>query len=497
MSAIGVELDREYVKRKKLAGFARAAWHQVEPPVTLVDGKPQRSKPKWSWHLDAICEHLIAVSAGEIQNLLINVPPGCTKTQLTGVYWPSWEWTERPETSFAFTTYAQDLSDRTAKRQRDLIKSDWYQDRWGDVCSISHESTQQVRLFENTRRGHRLSTSVGGAVTGFHASIIVGDDLNKARDARGKAIVDPKAIESAGEYWFQDITTRGNDPANLKKVLIMQRLHERDVAGRCIDRGDYVHLCLPMRFEGERKCMTIIGFEDPRTDEGELLCPERFPEEVVSQLEQDLQPRAAAAQLQQRPVPAGGNIFKSSHWRTWGGADDEWRELPKLGYTMLQSWDCAFKDEADSSFVVGQVWMQFRALMFLLDEVRARMDITATCNAIEKLTERWPDAHKKLIEDKANGPAVVQTLRNRVGGLELITPQGGKIVRAHAAEPYFSSGNVLIPHESIAPWVPEYRAELEGFPVARYNDRVDATTQAVVYMTSGGVSRYLDALRNL
>jgi predicted phage terminase large subunit-like protein len=153
--------------------------------------------------------------------------------------------------------------------------------------------------------------------------------------------------------------------------------------------------------------------------------------------------------------------------------------IPAQFDTMLQSWDMAFKDGATSDYVVGQVWGANKADRFLLDQRRERMDMPSTKEAVKDLSRRWPKAGTKLIEDKANGPAVIQELRHDVAGLTEVNPEGGKLARAHAVSPQVESGNVYLPHPALAPWVDAFIEEAAGFPKSRNDDQVDAMTQAL------------------
>ena len=203
-----------------------------------------------------------------------------------------------------------------------------------------------------------------------------------------------------------------------------------------------------------------------------------------------------AGQYQQRPAPAEGGIFKRFWWRYWRPAhldlppvpvrmpDGEIQNIqavpvPALFDTMIQSWDMAFKDLATSDYVVGQVWGAIQADRFLMDQRRARMDMPATKEAVKELSNLWPKTATKLVEDKANGPAVIQELRHDLSGLIEVNPEGGKIARAHAISPQAESGNIYLPHPAIAPWVEAFIEEAAAFPNGRNDDQVDAMTQAL------------------
>lgn len=467
-----------------LAAYIREAWPIVEPKRRYIHG----------WHIDAIAEHLEAVSRAEIQYLLIAVPPRHAKSLSVCVFWPTWEWTWWPETRWLTSSYGQALATRDALKSRRIIQSPWYQERWGYVFQLTGDQNQKMR-YENDRMGYRLATSVGGTGTGEGGDRIIVDDPIKAGDALSDTI-----REAANDWWDGTMSTRGNDPDTAAWVIIGQRLHERDLAGYLMEQMElggerYELLILPAEYEPSTH-VTRTGWRDPRTEPGELLWPERFDRDELEKLKRKLGSRGAAAQLQQRPAPAEGAIFKKYWWRFWKPAGIELPpvrvrsadgstfealvvDLPESLDEELQSWDMTFKDLKHNDFVCGQVWGKKGADRFLLDQVRDRLDIVATVKAVRGLTANWPGAVAKLIENKANGPAVVQLLRHEIPGLIEVEPQGGKVSRANAIAPTVESGNVYLPHPHIAPWVWDYIDEFTSFPVAPHDDQVDATSQAL------------------
>jgi predicted phage terminase large subunit-like protein len=162
--------------------------------------------------------------------------------------------------------------------------------------------------------------------------------------------------------------------------------------------------------------------------------------------------------------------------------------IPAQFDQMIQSWDMAFKDLATSDYVVGQVWGAVKADRYLLDQIRNRWDMPATKAAVKELSLRWPKAGTRVVEDKANGPAVIQELRHDVPGLIAVTPEGGKVARAQAVSPQVESGNVHLPHPALASWVEDLIEEMAAFPHGRNDDQVDAMTQALNRMRSGSAS---------
>jgi predicted phage terminase large subunit-like protein len=467
--------------RRWLSHFIRQAWAQVEPGTTYTHG----------WHIDAIAEHLEAVSRRQIRRLIINEPPRHMKSIEACVCWPAWDWLDHPERRFLSASYALVLSRRDAVRTRRLIQSPWYQHRWGDRFAMAEDQNEKTR-YENDKGGYRIATSTGGSATGDGGDILILDDPHKAQDAQSDTI-----RENDLDWWRETWSTRLNDPRTSCEVIIMQRLHERDVTGYVLaEVGGYEHLMLPARFEPERRCSTSIGWSDPRKEDGELLWTERYNSAELAVTEKKLGSYGTAGQMQQSPSPAGGGLFKSWWLRFWYPADvsaipapervrkpdGTWHECHQValpdgltGHT--QSWDCSFKDKASSDNVAGQVWAERGAESFLLDSMGDKMDIVATMQAIKLLTERWPQAAAKLVEDKANGTAVIQMLKLEVPGLIAIEPQGGKIVRANAVAPFVEAGNVYLPHPALFPWVRALMTELTTFPNAANDDQVDSLTQ--------------------
>jgi predicted phage terminase large subunit-like protein len=473
------EIEQEQAKRS-LREFVRQAWPIVEPATPFVPG----------WHIDAIIDHLESVSNGHIRNLLINVPPRHMKSLLVSVFWPAWEWIPWPERRWLYSSYAAQLSIRDSVKNRRLIDSDWYQERWADRFALTGDQNTKG-TFENDRSGYRLSTSVGGAATGEGGDRIVCDDPHNVQEAESDSV-----RKGTIEWYDVVMSTRVNDPRSAAKVVVMQRCHQQDLSGHLLEQGGWEHLCLPAEYEGPGR-VTSIGFSDPRTEPGELLWAERFGPEELESLKRSLGSYAAAGQLQQRPSPAGGGIFKR-HWFRY--FQPRGANLPPVAVSLpdgtqmsvaaieapfrvdesLQSWDCTFKDLDTSDYVVGQVWERLGPAYLLGDQVRVRMDCPATVKAVRELSAKWPQCLAKLIEDKANGSAVIQMLSTHIPGIIPVNPEGGKIARAMAVSPLIEAGNVYLPHPLYAPWVNDFIEECAAFPNGAHDDQVDAMTQALL-----------------
>lgn len=473
-------LDRALVAELGLREFVRLAWPLVEPAPLL-----------WNWHHDAMCEHLEAVFRDEIESLVINVPPGMSKSLVCSVLWPAWVWTQRPDWRWITGSYSGEVSMRDARKSRTLIESDWYRERWPEVRLPNDASASKaVGAYYTTAGGMRYSTTVRGSVLGQHADAHVIDDPH-----------DPAGVASLAELeatiaWHREtMATRFRDPKHPRKVLVMQRLHERDLTSEFVREGATV-LCLPMRYE---RAHPHRWARDPRTEEGELLMPARYPEAVVQKLETKLGPTAAAAQAQQRPHRGGGGIFKKEYFVR------RWTHLPPGGVWTI-SVDAAFKKTDDSDYVAIQAWLNVGTTHYLVDQDHGRMGFAETCKRLLAFCERYPQATGKLIEDKANGPAIIDALKGKIVGLVPVTPEGGKEARAQASEPLWAAGNVVLPDEHHAhyddgrvgaPWVAAFVAEHEAFPRGAHDDQVDASTQYLTRHAKSFASALEQAMEQL
>lgn len=473
--------------RTSFRAFIPEAWAVIEP---------EPFKP--GWHLDAIAEHLEAVTAGAIRNLLVNLPPRHSKSTLVSVLWPVWEWLTRPQERYLTASYAQSLAIRDALKSRRLIQSGWFRRRWGDlsrapVFRLTGDMNTKSR-YDNSAGGFRIASSVDGSNTGEGGSRIVIDDPHNAKeslsDVSRLAVID---------WWDRVMSTRRNDPERSARIVIAQRLHERDLPGHILAKGgDWTHLRLPAEYDGKR-FMTTIGWTDPRKNLGDLLWPQQYDRPALEELKRDLGPSNVPGQLQQTPSPPGGAVVKRKYLRYWQPADQdlgpvEWIDddgqvrkalvvpLPSRFDEQAQSWDCTFKESKTADFVVGTVWGRLKADKYLLDCSRDRRDIVATLQEIKALTRRWPLARLKIIEEKANGAAVIRILHDSVPGLIAFNPDkyGDKLARLNACLPDIEAGNVYLPHPRLASWVAVFVDELLKFPNDEHDDQVDSMTQMLI-----------------
>ena len=288
--------------RRRLADFIRAAWPQVEPGRPLV----------WGRHLDAMCEHLEAVTAGQIQNLVIEIPPGCTKSRLVGVFWPCWEWLRAPETRWLFFSNSDDLATRESLACRRLWEGDWAATHYPDAVRITTDQNTKT-WYENERAGHRHALSIGANATGKKADRLVVDDANDAEKVQGAA--NRTAVNSR---WDNAIYDRVIDFKASSRVLVGQRTHRDDLIGHVKAAGSVDVLTIPEQFERARRTTTSIGWTDWRRDDGEFLRPDQFGPAEAEQAKRRLGSMGYRAKHQQDPQSPEGVLFKAA-WlaRRW------------------------------------------------------------------------------------------------------------------------------------------------------------------------------------
>lgn len=468
--------------------FVKQSWHVVEPGVPFME----------SWHIEEICEHLEAVSAGEIHRLLINIPPRHSKSTIVSVMWPAWEWITDPAQKFLCASYSGTLSTRDNLKTRRLLQSPWYQERWGHMFKFAGDQNAKQR-FENDKTGYRLATSVGGTATGEGGSRLILDDPHGAQAAQSEA------MRESDLEWFDMVwSTRLNNPKTDAMVTVMQRLHERDISGHILnDIRGWEHICIPAEWDGKHR-KTILGAYDPRKVKGELICPDRFGDKEITMLKQLLGSYGSAGQLQQDPTPSGGGILKTKHFGLWS-ADDG---LPPFEY-ILQSYDCAFTEKTTGDPTACTVWAMFThkgernaMLIDAWDEHLSYPDLRA--KAIKDWTTEYGGMSKEsphsrarrpdriLVEAKASGQSLLQDLRlAKVPAVGYNPGKADKISRAHQAAPTLELGLLWIPESKKnrgqpVSWSAAFLKQLAKFPVAEHDDYVDTFTQAVIYLKDDG-----------
>lgn len=465
----------ERAKRRLFNFFVDYAWPVLQPGTAYSD----------NWHVHAICEHLEAVTSGEIKRLLINMPFRMLKSTLITQTWPAWEWLVNPSIQYLSASYSKDVATRDAVDSRRIIESEAYQRSFGHQFKMTTDQNVKTR-YENDKKGTRTTTSTESAGTGFGGNRILVDDPVSALQADSEA----DRLQSV-EWWKGTASTRLNNPKSDAIVVVQQRLHTDDLSGYILANEPslgWVHLVLPMRFDPALRKTTSLGFVDPRKIKGELLSPDRLPESVVSEMETRLGGYHTSAQLQQNPAPREGVIFKKSDWKYYQVLPSQ---IAKNMDEIIWSWDCAFKGSLGSDNVAGLCIGRRGADKYLLARVSEKMTFSKTLTQVE-VCRNSPQFAKKtiavLVEDKANGPAVIDTLKDRIPALLPITPQGGKVARANAVQPQHEAGNFYLPDPQLpgCEWVEDLVDLFSRFTGAQggVDDDVDAWTQGVQWFNT-------------
>lgn len=494
-----VEIPSEYAVlaekcRRSFSFFVKLFWSVAEPSAKLI----------WGWHMDAVCTHLQRTEEGHIKNLIIAIPPRHTKSVTVSVMFKAWLWTRDPGKRTIGVSYASSLSIRDSRKCRMIVESAQYKALFGDTVKLSKDSNKVIR-YDTTAGGMVFATSVGGLMTGEGANYVIADDMHNLKEIHS----DLKR-ENANEIWDKVLSSRLNPPVEKGHfIIIAQRGHSRDLIGHVLEKekqrksNTYTTLVLPAEFEPENRCRTYLGkkengedwwWEDPRTEPGELLWPQGCPKSFLEDQKVNLGAWAYAAQYQQRPVPKEGGIFQAEWFGRYLQAELPYRTLwDDSCISVDMNFGTSKKDASNISFVVGLAMCRVGAKFYVLDMIRGQWKYVEAKKRLLAFFVKWHFILAKLIENKANGPAVINDLTESEGmsGIIPIDPKdfgGDKVSRANSVTPVCEAGNVFLPFEGTAEHegdkvgreiTPLIIGELEQFPMGPTNDIVDAFTQAI------------------
>jgi predicted phage terminase large subunit-like protein len=459
-------LQDELITRKAMQSlrlFVEWLWPVLEPRTLFLP----------NWHIDLTCEYLEAVTAGEIRRLVINVPPRSMKSILVSILWPLWEWIRQPAGRWLFVSYSEVLANRHALDRRRLIRHPSFQHRWGETVQLTRDQATKLEI-HNTRGGIMRATSIDGSVTGMGGNRIVIDDPHNPTQAESDL-----QRAHAVDFYTQTLSTRLDDPQRDAIILVMQRLHTRDLAAICLEEG-FRHLCLPAL----APTRTMIEF--PRSGllkvrtAGEPLWPAREDAAQLEQRRRTLGEYGFAGQYQQEPVPHAGGVFHREWWR--------YAEPPAEFDEIIQSWDLTFTADEGADYVVGLVAGRVGALVYVLDRFKAKVSFVDTIAAIRQMCAKYPTTRAVLIEDAANGAAAVDVLRREIPGIIAVRPEGAKEARAQAVSPQVEAGQVILPPPRFSDgrlipgrdWVEDLVDVCALFPKGPHDDDVDAISQLLL-----------------
>lgn len=424
---------------------------------------------------------LQSIADDGLKRAMVFMPPRHGKTELISRVFPAYYLRRHPERWAGLCSYEAGLAQDFSRTARDsFIRSG------GRLKGDS----QAVHLWQTEERGGMWAAGVGGPITGrgFHLGII-DDPIKNDEEAASET------IRRKHKSWYDStFLTRGEPGHSI--VVVQTRWNEDDLSGyllaqESVEAEGWHIVNLEAVKEDKTQYFPLTCTVEPDWRKtGEALCPERYDGTELAKIRNRVGSYFWSALYQQRPSPLEGGGFKRKWWKYYTTA--EYAEVPHDGILptdfsfMCQSWDMTFKETDSSDYVVGQVWGVSGASFYLLDQVRDRMDFPTALQEIRSMSAKWPKAVVKYVEDKANGSAVIATLRQKIPGFVAVNPEGGKESRAHAASPLVEAGNVFLPSPEIAPWVRDFVEEHAGFPTASHDDQVDALTQALKKMAPMG-----------
>jgi len=443
------------------AAFFREAWKLLEPGKEI----------EWSWHYDLMGEYLEACYLRQIKRLIISVPYRTAKSSYVTISWPAWVWARNSTLRFLAASYSKDLSSDHSIKRRALIESQWYQSLW--PIAFTRDTNRQDQ-YKNSSQGEMISTSVGAATTtGRGGDFLILDDSMNADEARSKT------AQASLHYWYANTwLKRLNDPAQSVMIVIEQRTGVNDMTGWLIDNeglkdkgGPWEHLVI------QTECEQTTVYTYPRTgkihvrEQGDVLQPKRHTPEVIKA--RKVHTQSWATQDQQRPTPDEGIIFKRDWWKYYTSPPTKFDQI-------ITTWDFAVEGEQKNDFNCGICMGRVGADTFLIDLFMEQLPFTQQLQAFKNFAAKHHYASRHLVEKKANGPAIINTISSTISGVIAIEPQGSKEQRAQAASPDCESGNVYLPEG--APWVADFVQHMADFPAAAHDDDTDAFSQGINWL---------------
>ena len=438
-----------------LTSFTEFAFGVVRPDVTLMP----------NWHLEAVTEKLAQVARGEVRRLIITLPPRSLKSLCASVALPAWFLGRNPWERVVVVSYSDMLARSHANDFRLLVNHPIYQASF-PAMRLARDTDREI---VTTKRGKRIATSIDGTLTGLGGNLIIIDDPLKLGDAMSEA-VRTRVIE-----WYRStLLSRADDKTAARIVLVMQRVHQDDLAGYLQEQGGFEVLNLPAIAQREETFFLGDGRTYTR-QKGELLHPEHEPPHVLAELNREMGPIAFSAQYQQSPIPPGGTIIK----RKWLAPYDEIR--PQPGDRIILSWDIALSEAETGDYSACVVLLRRNEAFYILEVVRGRFPFDTLKRKVMEVKRRYGSS-TLLIEDSPISRGLIQSLHEQSINVTAYKPNSDKRSRVIAQSDLFAGGSVRFPRR--AEWLEEFTAELLAFP-GRHDDQVDALTQGLAWGREG------------
>jgi predicted phage terminase large subunit-like protein len=436
---------------RDLMAFTEFAFSVVRPGVPF----------KRHWHLTAVAYKLSQVADGVVKRLIITMPPRSLKSLCASVALPAWYLGRFPWERVVVVSYSDLLARNHSTDFRQLINHPIYQAAF-PAMRLARESDREILT---TARGKRIATSIEGTLTGLGGNLIIVDDPLKPGDAMSEAV-----RTRVNDWYGSTLLSRGDDKTTTRIVIVMQRVHQYDLAGYLQEKGGFEILNLPAIAQ-EPATYELGGGRYYNRDYGELLHPEQEPAHVLIELKREMGPIAFSAQYQQRPIPAGGTIIR----RKWLVYYDDIRWQP--GDRMVMSWDIALSEMESGDYSAGVVLLIRNEVFFVLEVVRGRFAFDMLKRKITQVKEKYHRA-TLLIEESPISLGLIQSLRERSINVTAYKPDKDKCARLIAQTDLFAGGSVRLPRR--AGWLPDLEAELLAFP-GGHDDQVDALTQGLAW----------------
>lgn len=502
-SEAGKEILKKMLAEKSILDFSKQAWDVIEPGVEFKD----------NWHLQYLEEellllvldrvgHVVDIPEEKKQQLIehelkrrvcLNVPPRTMKSLFLNVFFPCWLWIHVPEMKIITVSYSVDLSLDLNKKRRTLIQSDWYQANWGHIVKMTDEQNTKT-FFENTRQGSMYATSIGGTLTGKGGDIILLDDIQNPAQAESEA-----NRKQAIDFLKNTLPSRLNDFNKGIIINIQQRLHVSDVSGYIKENYDfYKFITLPVLSEKD-----ILTYRGPITGKkwslkpGEVLWPGRMGADWIEQTKKEQGMRTFNAQYLQDPSPENGQLLNRDWFKHWHKELYFNNNIKSERLELIQSWDMAFKGKAGNDYIACSVLLTDGVTTQLIDRFKGNRSFTQSLREVDIMFEKWNDMFADyglkipitiLIEDKANGPAVIDTLKDAIPGILPITPLGDKFSRMASIGRFIEAGNVYLPETNTSAglvkyaWLEDAIEELIKFPAVAHDDFADSFSQGLAYI---------------
>jgi len=454
------------------AAFVKAAWSTLHPGTKL----------SWTPGHDAICDYLVAVWEKIITRLIINCPPRFAKTTILNCFLV-WIWLQDPTRSFLCCSYEIDLALNGNADRRRLMESKWFKELFGDAVQLSTDRSQ-AGDFSNTAGGTMQAASTNSKAQGRGGSVICVDDPNSAD------FIYSESFRRETNFWLTNqLPQRLDNPSESAIVLVQQRLHQDDCTGHLLaqEESDWTLLKLPLIAEQDEEIRFPHSGRVWKRRKGDCLDPKRWSARTIRQRQQNR--LVWAGQFQQEPQAISGNIIKIESCLYFGGKDPRTGvpdlALPDHFDRKIISVDCSFKDRSTSDYVAILTIGVLGSRRYVLNITNARLDLTGTINEIRNAHAFFGPVGATLVEDAANGPAVVAALRDEISGLIAVKPEGGKVARLVAASPEFEAGNWIFDRNHH--WTYKLIEQLVLVPNAKHDDLADALSQASIYLQSSRV----------